>query len=105
MHFPAVPAQDRFYFLNEGELQMNQGNSSNISMKQLLLISFLLHKVFSQQRQQSCFVSTSIRAAIRSFVCLKFSTLALLKAFIVKTSFFQPFLENIIIWCSQDHNE
>ena len=29
MHFPAVPAQDRFYFLNEGELQMNQRNSSN----------------------------------------------------------------------------
>ena len=74
-------------------------------MKQLPLISFLLHKVLSQQRQQPRFVSTSIRAAIRSFVCLKFSTLALLKAFIVKTSFFQPFLENIIIWCSQDHNE
>ena len=87
MHFPAVPAQDRFYFLNEGELQMNQGNSSNIAMKQLLLISFLLHKVLSQQRQQSRFVSTSIRAAIGSFVCLKFSTLALLKASIVKTSF------------------
>ena len=26
MHFPAVPAQDRFYFLNERELQMNQEN-------------------------------------------------------------------------------
>ena len=87
MHFPSVPAQDRFYFLNEGELQMNQGNSSDISMKQLLLISLHLRKVLSQHRQQSRFVSTSIRAAIRSFVCLKFSTLALLKAFIVKTSF------------------
>ena len=32
-------------------------------------------------------VSTAIRAAIHSFICLKFSTLALLKAFIVKTSF------------------
>ena len=26
MHFPAVPAQDRFCFLNERELQMNQEN-------------------------------------------------------------------------------
>ena len=26
LHFPAVPAQDRFYFLNERELQMNQEN-------------------------------------------------------------------------------
>ena len=27
MHFPAVPAQDRFCFLNERELQMNQRNN------------------------------------------------------------------------------
>ena len=26
IHFPAVPAQDRFCFLNERELQMNQDN-------------------------------------------------------------------------------
>ena len=26
MHFPAVPAQDRFCFVNERELQMNQDN-------------------------------------------------------------------------------
>ena len=26
MHFPAVPAQDRFCFLNERELQINQEN-------------------------------------------------------------------------------
>ena len=56
-------------------------------MKQLPLIPFVLHEVLSQQRQQSRFVPTLIRAAIRSFVCLKFSTLALLKAFIVITSF------------------
>ena len=26
MHFPAVPAEDRFFFLNERDLQMNQRN-------------------------------------------------------------------------------
>ena len=59
MHFPAVLAQDRFYFLNEGELQMN------IAMKQLPLISFLLHKVLSQQRQQSRFIQFLLRFALQ----------------------------------------
>ena len=52
-------------------------------MKQLPLISFILHEVLSQ-RQQSHFVSTSICGVIPSFVYLKFSTLALLKTFIAK---------------------
>ena len=46
--------------------------------------------MLSQQSQLFCFYFDSLQCrstAICSFVCLKFSTLALLKAFIVKTSF------------------
>ena len=88
VHFPATLAQDCFCFLNERELWMNKQNYmyQNISMRWLLWISFHLH---TGSMTKSAVLLRFLHSfhVFHSLICLKFWAFALLKGFIVKTSF------------------